>query len=144
LRGIVSKKHRTNAAYSSWRPFPQTLSDVSFTNLTSTVGLQLLNFWLLKVMLRCVNDGVTTIKPGYQATVHASYGQMSHPSHCSLLQEVYLENTHGSLQSGMPRSNNKIRVRFCDGLGRNIMVLCWSHFYPSWPHYSKGVCGQVG
>jgi hypothetical protein len=36
--------------------------DVSFINPTSTVGLQLLNRWFLKVMLRCVNDGVTTIK----------------------------------------------------------------------------------
>jgi hypothetical protein len=26
------------------------------------------NLLLLKVMLRCVNDGVTTIKPGYQTT----------------------------------------------------------------------------
>jgi hypothetical protein len=32
------------------------------------VGLQLLNLWLLKVMLRCVNSGVTTIKPGHQTT----------------------------------------------------------------------------
>jgi hypothetical protein len=30
------------------------------------IGLQLLNFWLLKVMHRCVNDGVMTIKPGHQ------------------------------------------------------------------------------
>jgi hypothetical protein len=33
--------------------FLQKLSDVSFTNPTSTVGLQLLNLWLLKIMLRC-------------------------------------------------------------------------------------------
>jgi hypothetical protein len=46
--------------------FPQKLSDVSFTNATSTVGLQLLNLWLLKVMLRCVNDGVTIMKPGHE------------------------------------------------------------------------------
>jgi hypothetical protein len=43
--------------------------DVSSTNPTSTVGLQLLNLRLLKVMqLKCVNDGVTIIKPGYQTT----------------------------------------------------------------------------
>jgi hypothetical protein len=41
---------------------------VSYRNPTSTVGLQLLNLLLLKVMLRCVNDGVTIIKPGHQAT----------------------------------------------------------------------------
>jgi hypothetical protein len=36
--------------YSSW-PFPQKLFNVSVTNPTSTVGLQLLNVWLLNVML---------------------------------------------------------------------------------------------
>jgi hypothetical protein len=51
--------------------FPQKLSDVSFRNPTSTVGLILLNLSLLKVMLRCVNDGVTTIKPGRQTTGNA-------------------------------------------------------------------------
>jgi hypothetical protein len=34
-----------------------------------------------------------------------------------------LENNQGSLQSGMPGSNNETWGRFCDGLGRNIMVL---------------------
>jgi hypothetical protein len=48
--------------------FPQKLSDMSFTNPSSMVRLQLLNLWLLKVMLRCINDGATTIKPGHQAT----------------------------------------------------------------------------
>jgi hypothetical protein len=50
--------------------FPEKLSVMSFTNPTSTiaVGLQLLNLRLLKVMLRCVNDGVTTMKPGHQTT----------------------------------------------------------------------------
>jgi hypothetical protein len=37
----------------------------------STVGLQLLNLWLLTVMVRCVSDGVTTIKPGHQTTGNA-------------------------------------------------------------------------
>jgi hypothetical protein len=39
---------------------------VSFTNPTSMVGLQLLNLGLLKVILRCINDGVMTIKPEHQ------------------------------------------------------------------------------
>jgi hypothetical protein len=42
--------------------------DMSFTNSTSTAGLQLLNLWLLKVMLRCVNDGVTTLKLEHQTS----------------------------------------------------------------------------
>jgi hypothetical protein len=37
-------------------------------NTTSTIGLQLINLCLLKEMLGCVNDGVTTIKPGHQTT----------------------------------------------------------------------------
>jgi hypothetical protein len=40
---------------------------VRFTNLTSMVGVQL-NSQLLKVMLRCVNDGVKTMKHGDQTT----------------------------------------------------------------------------
>jgi hypothetical protein len=47
--------------------FPQKLFNVSFTSATSMVRL-LLNLQLLKVMLRCVNDCVTTIKPGQQTT----------------------------------------------------------------------------
>jgi hypothetical protein len=41
--------------------FARKLRDMSFTNPTSTVGSAAVA--LLKVMLRCVNDGVTTIKP---------------------------------------------------------------------------------
>jgi hypothetical protein len=73
----VSKNHRSTAAqgrgqqnriFISKTLFIKKLSNVSFTNPTSTVGLQLLNLRLLKVTLRCINDGVTTIKPGYQTT----------------------------------------------------------------------------
>jgi hypothetical protein len=35
---------------------------------------------------------------------------------------INLENTQGSLQSGMPDSNNETWGRFCDGLGSNIVV----------------------
>jgi hypothetical protein len=46
LRKIVSKNHRTTAAQVTAELktlFPQKLADVSFTNPTSTVGMQLLN-----------------------------------------------------------------------------------------------------
>jgi hypothetical protein len=33
-----------------------------------------------------------------------------------------LENTQGSLQSGIPGSNGETRGRFCDGFGSNIVV----------------------
>jgi hypothetical protein len=46
--------------------FKQKLSGVSFTDLASIVGPQLLNLRLLKVMLRCINSSVTDMKPGHQ------------------------------------------------------------------------------
>jgi hypothetical protein len=78
--------------------FPKKLSNMSFTNPASTVGLQLLNLWLLKVTLRCVNDGLTTIKPGHQTTWqterHVWHGQMSRPSRCSLHYEEFMFGEH--------------------------------------------------
>jgi hypothetical protein len=41
-----------------------------------------------------------------------------------IMKSLCLENTQGSLQSGMPGSNNETQGRFCDGLGSNIVVLC--------------------
>jgi hypothetical protein len=71
LEKIVLKNLRSTAAQATgqqnWIFILKTLfeekklSDVSFANPASTVGLQLLNLWLLKVMLKCLNDGVTTI-----------------------------------------------------------------------------------
>jgi hypothetical protein len=45
--------------------------DMRFTNSVSTVRLQFLNLWLLKVMLAWVNDHVTIMKPGYQTIGNA-------------------------------------------------------------------------
>jgi hypothetical protein len=33
--------------------------------------------------------------------------------------------------------------RFCVGLGRNIVAICWSHYWSSWPNYCKGVGSQA-
>jgi hypothetical protein len=52
-----------------------------------------------------------------------------------------LENTQGSLQSGMPGSNSETR-RF--GQQYRGTVFCWSHYYLSWPNYCKGLHGQGG
>jgi hypothetical protein len=80
LRRIVSKNHRTTAAQATWQQnwililktlFLQKLSALNFTNPTSTVGLHLLNLWLLKVMLGYVNDGVTSKKHRHQTTGNA-------------------------------------------------------------------------
>jgi hypothetical protein len=75
FRRIVSKNHRTTAAKVTAE------LNIHFEDPVSTktvrcelhksnimVGLQLLNLWLLKVMLRCLNNGVRTIKLGCQTT----------------------------------------------------------------------------
>jgi hypothetical protein len=71
------------------------LSYVSFTNPTSTVGLQLLNLWLLNVMLRCINNNVTTIKPGHRTTgnAHVIWSDES-CSRCSIHQEDFAFGEH--------------------------------------------------
>jgi hypothetical protein len=115
LRRIVSKSHRTTSAEMTGNQiwifilkslFSQKLSYMSFTNPTSTVGLQLLNFWCLKIRLRCANDGVTTTKTCISdnwvltrdlitwVVLHAPYIRKS----------LRLENTQGNLHSGMPGS----------------------------------------
>jgi hypothetical protein len=57
-----------------------------------------------------------------------------------------LENIQESLQARMPGSNSEnvgevlwwFMQQYCG-------TLCyWSHYYPSWPNYCKGVHGQVG
>jgi hypothetical protein len=122
LRRIVSKNHRTTAPQVTGQQiwifmlktmFPQKLPDVSFTNPTSTVGLQLLNLWLLIVMLRCVNDDVTTIKPGYETLGNA---------HVILSDEPTLKNTQRSIQSGLSGTQSETCGRFCDCLDSKIIV----------------------
>jgi hypothetical protein len=75
LRRIVSKNHRTTAAQVraelNIHLEDPVSTEVSFTNPTSTAGLQLIHFGLLTVMLRCINDCVTTIKPGHETTGNA-------------------------------------------------------------------------
>jgi hypothetical protein len=54
--------------HSSWRRCFHKNSDTSFTNPTSTIGLQLPSLWLLNVIHRYVNEYLTTIKSGHQTT----------------------------------------------------------------------------
>jgi hypothetical protein len=44
-----------------------------------------------------------------------------HAAPC-IRKSLRLENTEGSLQSGMPGSNSETRGRFCDSLGSNIVI----------------------
>jgi hypothetical protein len=69
----VSKNHRTTAAQMTTElNIHLKDSDVSFRDPTSTVGLQLLNLWSLKVILACINDGAMTIQRGHQTTGNKS------------------------------------------------------------------------
>jgi hypothetical protein len=127
------------------RPFfPQKLSNMSITILTSMEGLQLLNLWLQRVILKCVDDGVTTIQPGCQTTGNAWYGRMSHPSRWSLHQEEFTFREHPPSPERLVPTVKQDTGTFCDGLGSNVVVFCWSHYYPPWRNYCKGVCGQSG
>jgi hypothetical protein len=96
--------------------FPQKLS-ISFTNPTSTGGLQLLNLW-------CLNSGVMTIKPGYQTTGNKCDMVRWVVFHAVpyMRKGLHLENPQGSLQSGMSGSKRGTWRRFYEGLGSNIMV----------------------
>jgi hypothetical protein len=117
-------------------PFPQEVSEVRFRNPISTVGLQLLNLWLLKVMLRCVNDGVTTITPGHQTTRNARV-IWSHESSFTLFPTSWKVYVWRTPEKGY---NPECLVRFQQ---RNMEVLwwlgqqyrgtvfCWSYYYPS-------------
>jgi hypothetical protein len=123
------------------------LSDLNFTKPTSTVELQLLNLWLPKVMLRCVNDGVTTIKPE-----HLTTGNARHMVRLAVLHTVRyirkslrLENCQWGLQSWMPGSNSEARGRSCNGFGiNNVVQYFWSHYYPSWSNCCTGVVDRLG
>jgi hypothetical protein len=133
LRRIVSKNHTTTAAEMTgqqnwifiWKHlFPRELSDMSFSNPTSTVGLQLPNLWLLKVMLRFVNDGVWTIKPGHQ-TIGNVRAICSDESSFTLFRKTgriykYVWRTPKAAYN--PECLVWTRGRFCDSFGSNIVV----------------------
>jgi hypothetical protein len=93
-------------------PFPQKISDVSFTNPTFTVRLQLLNVWLLKVMLRCVKDCV----PSRQTLASDNRKRPRNVVHHAvpyISKSLRLENTQGSLQLGFRSFNIESREGGC-------------------------------
>jgi hypothetical protein len=65
------------------------------------------------------------MKFGYQTSGNAGVIWSDEPSFNAfpyIRRSLSLENTEGSLQSGLPGYKSKTRGRFCDGLGSNIMV----------------------
>jgi hypothetical protein len=84
----------------------------------TTIAGSAANLWLLKVMLRCVNDGVTTTKPGQKTTGNAWHGEMV----CrSIQQEEFTFGEHPIRSAWLHQWNSK-RGRFCDGLGSKTLV----------------------
>jgi hypothetical protein len=122
LRRIVWKKNcSTDEMQQNWifilkTVFPPKPSDVSFTNPTSTVGLQLLNLWLLE---RWCHDQKTWTSDNWKRMI---WSDESFFTLCPTLGRVYVWRTSGSLQSGMPGCNSETQGRFCDGVGSNIVV----------------------
>jgi len=53
----------------------------------------------MKTTLNSKRDGVMIIKPGSMMIRDMKYGQMNHPSHCSVTPGLCLENAQGSLES---------------------------------------------
>jgi hypothetical protein len=98
---------------------------VSFKNPTSMEGLQMLNLSLLKVMLRCVNNGVMTIKPGYQTTGNASmiWSDESSFTLFPTSARVYVWRTpKQTYKQECLVPTVKHLGRICEGLGSNIVV----------------------
>jgi hypothetical protein len=110
--------------YSSWRScFYKNYSPWASQVATSMVGL-LLNLWLLKVMLRCVNDCVnhkTWTADNWKRVQDMVRWVILHADPY-IRKSLCLENTHGSQQSGMPSSNSETRGRLYHDLGSSIVV----------------------
>jgi hypothetical protein len=95
-----------------------------------------------KIMLRCIKDGVTTIKLGHQTTGYASYGQMRRVILHAVLyigRSLRLEIIQGTLQSWMPSSNNETRERFCDGWA----AISWYFVGPITTLYGRITAGST-
>jgi hypothetical protein len=117
----------------------------SFTNPASMVGWQLLDLWLLKEMLTCINDYVMTVKPGHQTTGNVRMIWSDELPFTLFLtsQRVYVWRT--------PKEAYNLECWFQQWsmeevlwwLGSNTVVFCWSHYYPSWLNYCKRVHGEV-
>jgi hypothetical protein len=77
---------------------------------------------LLKVIPRCINDGVMTIKPGHQITgnVCMIWSDESSFTVFPTSGTVYIWRT--PKEAYTQESNSETRGMFCDDLGSNIMV----------------------
>jgi hypothetical protein len=82
-------------------------------------------------MFTCINDGVMTVKPGYQTTgnVHVIWSNESSFMLFPTSGRVYVWKTPKEAYNPeclVPTV--KKQGWFCDGLGTNIVVFCWPHY----------------
>jgi hypothetical protein len=99
--------------------------------------LQLLNLWLLNVMLRCVNDGVTTIKPGHRTNGNARviWSDESPFTLFPTTGRVCVLRNPGKLTECLVPTVKHGEVLWWFGQQYRGTVFCWFHYYPSWPNY---------
>jgi hypothetical protein len=131
LRRVASKNHRTTAAQVT----EELNIHLEYSVSTKTVQHELHRSNIhsraaitkpLKVMLRCINNGVVTIKPGHQTTgnAHVIWSDELSP-YSSLLQEQFTLGEHPmkpTIWYARFGSNSETRGRFFGGLGSNILV----------------------
>jgi hypothetical protein len=100
---------------------------VSFTNPTQIHGRAAIAKTLItKIMLRYINDGVTTIKPEHQTIANAQVISSDESSFTLVPTSgrVYVLRTPKEAYNSecLPGSNGETRGRYCDGLGSNIVL----------------------
>jgi hypothetical protein len=127
---LVQYKWQQNWIFTFKTLFPQKFSDVSFTNPKSMVGLQLLNLWLLKVKLTCVNVGVATMKLDIRQLGTCVIWSNESSFRCSLHQVEFRFAEHPrkpTIWNGWPQRWNTGEILWWFGQQYRGTVFCRSH-----------------
>jgi len=140
LRGVCLKivellhqRWQQNSIFILKTVFPKKWFNVSFTNPTSTVELQLLSLWLLKTMI----IGEKMVWSSYNLDVwwleiwNMVWLVILHIV-SNIRLGLCLESAQGSLEFWMPGTKCETWRQICDDLGSNILVLCWSYNFSEW------------
>lgn len=119
---------RTECSWIIKTLFPQKLSGLSFIIPATTVELQMLKlWWLLKVMFRCLNDGISTMQSEYQSIENVWCDQIT-----LFLTSGWIYVGELPVQNTWPQQRNTTWKRFSDGLGNcSVVVFYWSPYDPS-------------
>jgi hypothetical protein len=143
-----SQKYCSTGGSGTVSLFPPKLFPVSFKIKTCKTGLQLLNFWLEEGMLRCANDGVTTMIPRHQTTGNERV-LWSDKSSFTLFPTsggIYVWRTPKEAYNPecLVRFKQWNTGQYCGCSCSNVVLLCSYHYNPPWLYYRKGVRGQIG